>query len=708
MNLPFGEINVVVLTDVHSWIGGHSNEPKHNANYGDVLSFYQRLREHCRSHQMDLWFVVNGDWIDGTGLSLDGDISYLTPLLEKMEWDALNVGNHELYRDDVVNSFSRPGGFVESWGDRYLSSNVLHTNTQRPLGKRYRFLRGRNATVLTFGFLYNMEDASKTVTVEKVEDVVEQPWFEDVVTNAKSDPDGKFDAIMVLAHMDVQDELVTVLLNKIRPLVGDTMPVQFITGHTHIRAVHTMDAASVSFEAGKYLDTLGFVSFPTQKTIQKMAGNRNLQGDEEEGEAPALLGPGGTEWPNVSDSNTTIASSTTAPSLAPLAAATGSPSTTSAPASHANVTAKPTKPPATTSPTNATAKPTKPPATPNPTPAPTPKPAADLFHNVFIDADVATFESILGIQGLPTEDGGRLSKFIFRTRSELGLLDLVGCSPQPYYLNRTLEEQDSLWKVFLDEVAPYKLLQPISPNQQRMFLGPSAGFRYDLLGTQLIRDDVIAVAPFNDSIFTISPPMSGAVIARLVKEVLNKEPNPYDDTHDFFMLSPGVDDLSPDTQYEIMAPEWGTSDIIAGLKQIDFNGTVEKKEAYLYATDIWLEFVKDNWKCKANDNTHSEEQDSSGHGSSHHPSGGSSSSSSTGHGHNKGVHSGAPRYQGSNPAKDKRRTIMAGIALGLVAVLGTIYIWQLHRDWLVKYNQRQRLIFIADQENNDEFDDELI
>mgnify|MGYP003866574079 CR=1 FL=1 len=114
VDLPFGDINVLVLTDTHSWVGGHStNEPQHNADYGDILSFYQRLHAHCQRHNMDLWFVVNGDWIDGTGLSLNNDISYLTPILEHMPWDAVNVGNHELERSEVVDQFMRPGGFVE-------------------------------------------------------------------------------------------------------------------------------------------------------------------------------------------------------------------------------------------------------------------------------------------------------------------------------------------------------------------------------------------------------------------------------------------------------------------------------------------------------------------------------------------------------------------------------------------------------------------
>ena len=70
VSLPFGDINVVALTDVHSWVAGHGpGEPELNVDYGHVLSFYQLLKFHCDSNNMDLFLVVNGDWIDGTGLT---------------------------------------------------------------------------------------------------------------------------------------------------------------------------------------------------------------------------------------------------------------------------------------------------------------------------------------------------------------------------------------------------------------------------------------------------------------------------------------------------------------------------------------------------------------------------------------------------------------------------------------------------------------
>ena len=68
----------MVLTDVHSWIAGgnHRDDPQHwpydvhrttnqNADYGDVLSFYQRLKgiveehnhHHANNQKRDLFFA---------------------------------------------------------------------------------------------------------------------------------------------------------------------------------------------------------------------------------------------------------------------------------------------------------------------------------------------------------------------------------------------------------------------------------------------------------------------------------------------------------------------------------------------------------------------------------------------------------------------------------------------------------------------------
>lgn len=262
------DINVLVLTDVHSWVGGHGpNEPDLDINYGHVVSFYERLLDYCESKEKDLYFVVNGDWVDGTGISLNGDVFSLTQVLEKMPWDAVNVGNHELYHENLIEFITKPGGLVDWFGSRYLSSNIVRSPSQEPLGNRYVVMQGKRSAVLTFGFLYNMKDHVDVVDVKEVEAVVQEQWFLDALRKET------YDAILVLAHMHVQDPLVMVILNKIREQIGDQMPVQFVTGHTHIRDYAVLDEMSTSFEAGRYLDTLGFVSFPSKDNVEAFKTN---------------------------------------------------------------------------------------------------------------------------------------------------------------------------------------------------------------------------------------------------------------------------------------------------------------------------------------------------------------------------------------------------------------------------------------------------
>lgn len=257
-----GPINVLIVTDVHSWVAGHVHEPEKDVDYGDVLSFYERLKAYCDDNGQDLFFVMNGDFMDGTGLSTVPP-EQLLPIIEQMPFDALNIGNHELYYDEVIDYISKPNGFVDFWDKRYLTTNTYLRKTNKTIGERYMYLTGThsNTRILTFGFLYDMKDNCETTTIEGVEKVVNSKWFIDVL-NA-----GDYSAILILAHMDAFDPLVKVILDQIRKICGEDMPVQFVTGHSHMRRFTTLDDKSTSFEAGKYLDTIGFVTFPTKDSV---------------------------------------------------------------------------------------------------------------------------------------------------------------------------------------------------------------------------------------------------------------------------------------------------------------------------------------------------------------------------------------------------------------------------------------------------------
>lgn len=121
--LPIGDINIFVVTDVHSWVSGHAlhyyednqssftkndnnndNDQQHdytyyNVDYGHVLSFYQHIQHYINHHTSggkDIFFVMNGDFMDGTGLSTIPP-NHLIPILQYMPFNAINIGNHELY-----------------------------------------------------------------------------------------------------------------------------------------------------------------------------------------------------------------------------------------------------------------------------------------------------------------------------------------------------------------------------------------------------------------------------------------------------------------------------------------------------------------------------------------------------------------------------------------------------------------------------------
>mmetsp|Transcript_25940 Transcript_25940/g.61054 ORF Transcript_25940/g.61054 Transcript_25940/m.61054 type:complete len:159 (+) Transcript_25940:3-479(+) len=122
-SLPLNDVNIVIVTDVHSWVAGHSldHEPYLNVDYGTLLSFFETLQHSAAAKNKDLFFVNNGDILHGTGLSLQPD--RLTPILERMPFSALNLGNHELYTDETL-IMMRDKGFIDHWNGNYVRRKI--------------------------------------------------------------------------------------------------------------------------------------------------------------------------------------------------------------------------------------------------------------------------------------------------------------------------------------------------------------------------------------------------------------------------------------------------------------------------------------------------------------------------------------------------------------------------------------------------------
>jgi 2',3'-cyclic-nucleotide 2'-phosphodiesterase (5'-nucleotidase family) len=478
VNLPFGDINVVVVTDVHSWIYSHNHTQDHDpvldATYGHVISFVEHLK--ALERDRDIWFVMNGDFIDGTGLSYNEFA--LTPILEQMPWDALTVGNHELYKDSTIELMTQPGGFIQWFGKKVITTNVITASTGLPLGHRYHFLKGKTSTTLVLGFLYEMEYGSTLKTVERVEDVIHYDWFQELL--------GKpFDAVLVLAHMDLKDPLVYTILDSIRQIKGTSMPVQFITGHTHYRGFAELDELSTSFEAGRYLDTIGFVSFPK-------LGNIN-----------------GT------------------------------------------------------------------------------------FQHQFLDANTGKLAETLDIalEDLLTPKGELLIGFIDRTRSNLGLDVVIGCSPAHFILNSSLDDQYSLWGLYRDEVVPSQLF-----NEEKgkvLIQNRETSLRYDLYKGNITIDDIYVVNPFNESLYLVAESLPGAVIHQL-----NYSLNSGNSTITSLPLLPDfiiIGTVDDGEKYQLYTIGFDLAAIQAEL-QIQLGDTVITPfKTEISATQLWHDFVIQNW-----------------------------------------------------------------------------------------------------------------
>ena len=134
---------------------------------------------------------------------------------------------------------------IPSHGPGYLTSNVVWSSTQQPVGSRYTVVEGKFGTkLLVFGFLYNMEDHCDAVSVLDVEQTLASEWFIESL-EALENPylqAGPMrlalctlccqahrtlcDGVVVLAHMDFRDALVDKIWAAVRQGMGPSKPIQ--------------------------------------------------------------------------------------------------------------------------------------------------------------------------------------------------------------------------------------------------------------------------------------------------------------------------------------------------------------------------------------------------------------------------------------------------------------------------------------------------
>eukprot|EP00908_Phaeocystis_cordata_P020852 Transcript_32515.p1 GENE.Transcript_32515~~Transcript_32515.p1 ORF type:complete len:438 (-),score=120.15 Transcript_32515:135-1448(-) len=214
--------------------------------------------------------------------------------------------------------------------------------------------------------------------------------------------------------MHYEDPLVDVLHAAARAVVGETKPIFFVTGHSHLRAYRALDAHAAAFEAGHYLDTVGFASF-----------------------------------------------------------------------------------------------------------ALSPSSSSSSFAHLQIEANQAAMAAAAGLDdvtSLLTAAGAALQDEIKAVATNLGLDELLGCSPRTYHVEAPLGSAESLWRLHMEVTAQAAL----GGNASRLLVQSTGSLRYDLFAGRVTPNDVWTMCPFADQYWRVAAAVGGddmrAVLAALAAQ----------------------------------------------------------------------------------------------------------------------------------------------------------------------------------------------
>ncbi|KAK3050821.1 hypothetical protein LTR09_007897 [Extremus antarcticus] len=272
--LPWGQLNFLHTTDTHGWHGGHLQEPQYSADWGDYISFASHLRRRADKDGSDLLLIDTGDRVEGNGLydASDPKGNYTSDIFTQQSMDVITVGNHELYKN--TTSSHEYAKLVPAYKDSYIASNLNITSKNGdsiPFGPRYRKFTTRNQgiRVLAMGFIYNFRGNANNTQVQKVQDTIKEPWFQDAIRNRD------VDLFLIAGHValrNTSEAEYDKIYDAIRLENWDT-PIAFFGGHTHIRDFKRFgrgtEKKAYGIESGRYLETYGFMSISGLSTKSK-------------------------------------------------------------------------------------------------------------------------------------------------------------------------------------------------------------------------------------------------------------------------------------------------------------------------------------------------------------------------------------------------------------------------------------------------------
>jgi hypothetical protein len=216
------------------------------------------MREKADSMGVDLLLIDTGDRVEGNGI-YDASTpkgKYTYDIFREQEIDVITTGNHELYQADAAaREYDQT---VPNFKGKYLASNLDYINPktgeQVPMAQRYRKFTTKNQgiRVLAFGFLFDFTGNSNNTVVQPVEKTIKEKWFQEAIRE-------KVDLFVVAGHVTLPGPEYKAIFQAIRSQNWDT-PIQFFGGHSHIRNYHKYDSKAYGLQAGRYMETIGWMS----------------------------------------------------------------------------------------------------------------------------------------------------------------------------------------------------------------------------------------------------------------------------------------------------------------------------------------------------------------------------------------------------------------------------------------------------------------
>jgi hypothetical protein len=216
------------------------------------------MRQKADDGGVDLLLVDTGDRIEGNGLydASNPKGKYTYDIFKEQDIDVICTGNHELYQiDAAAREYTQT---VPNFKGKYLASNLDYidpkTGDQVPMAQRYRKFTTKNQgiRVLAFGFLFDFTGNGNNTRVQPVEKTIQEKWFQEAIRE-------DVDLFLVIGHVTLEGPEYKALFKAIRSQNWDT-PIQFFGGHSHIRDFAKYDSKAYGLQAGRYMETVGWMS----------------------------------------------------------------------------------------------------------------------------------------------------------------------------------------------------------------------------------------------------------------------------------------------------------------------------------------------------------------------------------------------------------------------------------------------------------------